>query len=295
MTDGIQTLSEPPFDAPSTPNPLPEAEVNDHESGPSTSAIYVNNLYPPIGTSWWRKQEITVMKDQPILWHKDQSRKIAIFNWSVDAYIYTVNAKPNSTFKKNHGAVYAVLVHRGSCEILPAPRSLDSAQTQNEGVNGDEIMESTGTPFKFKVFYRVSLPRKYEGGEAIKQLPPSNTATKDGSSWKYPITLRQTMQMFRYNGTEPFSFEATYEDALNLDKSEQEGEFESSEVSWKIITNNDRPTKVPISSLSIFRFKSPEAVNLRFFAMMLERWDMSGGSHAENKELDCSFVAPEAS
>ncbi|KAJ8502793.1 hypothetical protein ONZ45_g11425 [Pleurotus djamor] len=145
--------------------------------------------------------------------------------------------KPDDpNFVHNGGAVYVVLVHSGSAALGSTA--------------------SAGMEHCFDVFQAPSVGGS--AGAAMKQLPTSNSGTKNGDVTSYPLSFIQDMQMFRSNGNETFTFSAQYEDGLDIHKGQQTGFVNgSSATHWHLKFESAVPgDNFPVTALSVFRFPS---------------------------------------
>ncbi|KAJ8516014.1 hypothetical protein ONZ45_g6627 [Pleurotus djamor] len=193
--------------------------------------MYNHNLFPPIGTTWFRL-------DPHVIWdnHWFPNSKIT---WRVDAYIYTVNARPDRHFKNNGGLIFVVLVHRALC------------------------LHWTG-----RIRFGVIFPA--EKVELVKHLPAQDSHTQDGSRRTYSINFKQTMQMFQNNGNEPISFSAGYEDRFSLNDFEYLPSDQNGEGShiWSVKPDQDRSgssaSDYTLSALSVYRLSSLEEIPFTF-------------------------------
>ncbi|KAJ8507812.1 hypothetical protein ONZ45_g9857 [Pleurotus djamor] len=97
-----------------------DREVPDDQCPPATPgnqnlpSTYINRLTPPPGTDFWRLQTFNVMTDQEIGGGAIVDAPTQILTWNIDAYVYTVNARPGQDFSEQGGLIYVVLVHHGS-------------------------------------------------------------------------------------------------------------------------------------------------------------------------------------
>ncbi|KAJ8486751.1 hypothetical protein ONZ45_g14569 [Pleurotus djamor] len=193
------------------------------------SSTYDNKLSPPIGTSWWRRQSFTLLNDK-------RFKTDANITWKVDAYIYTVNAQPNEDFESNGGLVYVILAHRGFCY--------------------QEAKEVS--------FYAKCPASKME---LIKHFPDQDDHISTGSRRSYPIAFRQSMQMFKDNGNQGFSFDASYEDTLLLDNFKYTAyeDLGPGRHCWVVKNEASRAgARYKISALSVYELSSIGEVSFTF-------------------------------
>ncbi|KAJ8508142.1 hypothetical protein ONZ45_g9558 [Pleurotus djamor] len=172
---------------------------------------HLSKLTPPGSTSYWRRQRFTPMIDKKIL-HVEAGEDVVleILTWRIDAYVYVIDAKPDSDFSGNGGSVYVVLLHSGSAVV-------QDAITEHE------------------LRWVVTCRSAGQQAPAIMQLPASHSGTTNGNVTSYPIAFAQDMQMFRNDGNEVFTFPAQHEDRVDISVGKLSGDIvNSSKVQWGI-------------------------------------------------------------
>ncbi|KAJ8462745.1 hypothetical protein ONZ45_g17825 [Pleurotus djamor] len=208
------------------------------------------------------------------LFGHDVSELLTTLTWRVDAYVYATNAQPSSDFASQGGAIYVVLVHSG-------------AAATGQVVGG-------GMEYR----YNVSLRYTRTGTSALKQLPPSNTATHSGDSWNYPISFAQDMQMFNNGGNDIFTFPAQYEDSLDLYKGQQTGFVKGQiETQWGVVLDDypDFYTNFGFGSVSVFTFTDLDEFTFDCKASMHSTSSSDGFemcSVTRSITVDCTFPSP---
>ncbi|KAF4568096.1 hypothetical protein EYR36_010104 [Pleurotus pulmonarius] len=159
---------------------------NDPETVPRE---YVNQLTPPVGTSFFSRQSVTLFDNEyfaatfattPI---GTIQFPVQTLTWKVDIYTYVTGATPDdSQFQENGGSVMIVIVHSGHLAF--------------DGRYGDSM-------------FRVIAPSAVS---AQKQLPPTGSGIKNGDYWNYTIAYDQIMNMFNNGGNGTLNFGAKYKE-----------------------------------------------------------------------------------
>ncbi|KAJ8494941.1 hypothetical protein ONZ45_g10535 [Pleurotus djamor] len=238
---------------------------------------YSNKLTPPAGTDYWRRQTFNVLTDQQLIYHShvppfpDQDILVETLTWNIDAYVYTVNARPGDNFSEQGGAIYIVIVNSGSA----ATGSL------------------VGGGMEYR--YNVNMKSPPSGSTTVKQLPPSNTGTTSGDNTNYPISFAQDMQMFKNSGNEVFTFPAQYEDSIDLRKGDQVGFVNGPHgTQWGIVFENypEFYWNFPFGSVSVFSVPSPQQVTFECVASVYSQRSSEGSQMASETRtitVDCRF------
>ncbi|KAJ8516032.1 hypothetical protein ONZ45_g6630 [Pleurotus djamor] len=220
--------------------------------GGSLSSRYNNKLFPPIGTSWWRMDSYQVWKNKEVTGG-------TFITWEFDAYIYAVNARPDRKFRDNGGLVYIILAHRGFCYQWHLHEIKFWVKFPND---------------------KLTLVKHFPVEDDYDEAPPRGRRHEpDPMRRTYPISFQQTMQMFRSNGNEPFSFDAGYEDSLSLEKGyvyravQEWDEWNG----WMIKPDNNAEGKAqyPLTAVSVYRAERPRRMDMEF---LLEAGSMVGPS-----------------
>ncbi|KAJ8519299.1 hypothetical protein ONZ45_g3762 [Pleurotus djamor] len=207
-------------------------------------SLYFNHLTPPLNTSFWRSQSFTPMFASELHWNTEIlghkfDYLVETLTWRIDAFVYAVNAKPDSEFSKNGGAVYIVLVHSGSGE---------AGQLTSKGLE-----------------YTFNVKLVSRNGSVVKHLPTSNSGVYNRPFWNYAIAFNHAMQMFMNAGNETFTFDASFEDGIDIKEGQQSGELQKTDaVEWSVRydTTIKSKTKFPVSALSLFKVDSLEPAHL---------------------------------
>ncbi|KAL0948776.1 hypothetical protein HGRIS_008906 [Hohenbuehelia grisea] len=148
-----------------------------------------NHLTPPIGTTFFRFERITLANQQAMEFSSLQDFSQFNYNltWEIDVYKYAVNGDPRDPdFAANNGQIYVIIVHRGAVR---------SGQNRHD----------------MRFFFSVSpsftnnVPLT-----ALHQLPRSGSGVSNGDNLHYEIDFRQTFQMLNNQGNNHFSFDARY-------------------------------------------------------------------------------------
>ncbi|KAJ8502407.1 hypothetical protein ONZ45_g11785 [Pleurotus djamor] len=145
---------------------------------------HVDHLTPPIGTSFFKCEEIVVCVNETL---PDDGRQLS---WYITMYKYCVGAMPTDPdFQKKGGKVIVILVHHGT---LKFPTDL------------------RWTLQIFRVYYDDEA-----GVIPYLQLPEthSGVATPDGNM-QYQIDFEMMMPLFKSDSSEPFLFIARYKEVL---------------------------------------------------------------------------------
>ncbi|KAJ8516661.1 hypothetical protein ONZ45_g6055 [Pleurotus djamor] len=147
------------------------------------------------------------------------------------AYVYTVNAPPGDNFSEQGGRVYIVLVHSGSSR---------------------PVINAKGWS------YHCNVTMKSPPSEsiAVSQLPTSGDN----------LAFSQSMQMFKNNGNETFTFPAEYNASLGLEGDDQQrGSLNGTQgVQWALTLGSPRigSNYVPFKALSVLSLRSHALVTL---------------------------------
>ncbi|KAJ8502790.1 hypothetical protein ONZ45_g11428 [Pleurotus djamor] len=226
---------------------------------------FVDKLVPPPGTDYWRSQNLVVMDNLEL--PKASGTVYETLTWRVNAYIYVVNAKPGDSFQQDGGVIYVVLVHTGSAAAK------------------DGSLEYR---------YDVAMKSPPSGSAAVKQLPPSNSGTKNGDIMSYALSFAKDMQMFKSGGNEGITFPAQYEDSIAFFKGRQSGLVNGpSAIQWAVTFVDDlaleESSSFPFSALSLLSFPSTGKMTLDFTASVFSSDGVKLASETESVELDCTF------
>ncbi|KAJ8519412.1 hypothetical protein ONZ45_g3610 [Pleurotus djamor] len=155
----------------------------------------INNLTPPLGTDFFRRQTITFFNGTQI----GTSPKVGELVWKADVYTYAVGAKPSDPDFARNGQINVICVHYGFARFY------------------DDFDPDVWTKLSF------TLKPKTSGLQPTLQLPSTGSGTKDGDNYKYEIKFGQKMPMFNNGGNQSFTFDAAYEENFARIKATQYG------------------------------------------------------------------------
>ncbi|KAF9499874.1 hypothetical protein BDN71DRAFT_1427855 [Pleurotus eryngii] len=185
MAEEVQDTSEI-VEAPQTSLDIPEPSI----------LLYVDRLRPPIGTSYFKRDTVTLLDNVAI--QKD-GRTYAKVTWSFNYYLYVTGARPDDPDFPKRGQVYIVFVHTGSIDVKSA--AFDTLS--------------------------LTLTTTSEHCTASLQLPETGSGEQVGTSndYKYLMDFDQTMNMFKNNGNEAMDppFDARYKKDFIAKDSKQRG------------------------------------------------------------------------
>ncbi|KAJ8519812.1 hypothetical protein ONZ45_g3320 [Pleurotus djamor] len=187
-----------------------------------------NGLTPPIGTSFFSMTDIPLMNDQDFPAFSSDLR----VTWNVTMYKYAINALPTSeNFREENGAIYIVMVHRGSFGRAPAWTSLSASVRLD--------------PNEDTVFLEEISPADHTG------------RPQDDGSRSYSINFTHQMPMFRNQGTDAFVFDARYQNDFVL-RVTQNGLTFAREHVWGFAKQADEDVGLTaINGLTVFRCVDP--------------------------------------
>ncbi|KAG9217991.1 hypothetical protein CCMSSC00406_0009811 [Pleurotus cornucopiae] len=204
---------------------LQELQAGDSTDNSETPREYINQLTPPIGTSFFKRQSVTLFDDERFyakfisIPESDLQVLVQTLTWKVDIYTYVTGATP------------------------------DQEQFEANGGRGRSI-------------YRVTAPTSVV---SQKQLPPTGSGIKNEDYWNYTISYQEVMNMFNNGGNGTLNFDAKYKEDFSrkdplagvvLSNGVQFGtEFESN--------NTDLPA-FNLAGVSIFRSYAPDAFPVNF-------------------------------
>lgn len=224
-----------------SPTVLDEVEKNP-ASGDITSEvpvrIYVNRLTPPIGTSFFHKESITIFDNKQIT---NSGGLQETLTWRTDVYKYVTGARPDAPdFKAKGGEIYIIMVHGGT------------GHTRHPSViNFNEYVRRVKAPSPI-------IP--------VKQYPASHSGTQSDDKWSYNINYSNTMPMFNNGGNGVFDFEAVYQEDFVRYRSKQTGFETTDSVEFAVIAGG-MPAMSPdysIIGLSVFKCLDPSAFPAKF-------------------------------
>ncbi|KAF4568082.1 hypothetical protein EYR40_010521 [Pleurotus pulmonarius] len=207
-----------------------------------TPREYINQLTPPIGTSFFKRQTITIFDNEvfrgtfistPL---GDAVVQVQTLTWKVDIYTYVTGARPDQPqLEANGGSVMVVMVHSGHL-------SFDCR---------------TG-----RSMYRVTAPTSVS---AQKQLPPTGSGIKNEDYWNYSISYQEVMNMFNNGGNGSLNFDAKYKEDFSR-KDPLTGVTLSNGVEFgtKFETFSEDLPAFNIAGVSIFRANTPDAFPAKF-------------------------------
>ncbi|KAF4568071.1 hypothetical protein EYR40_010533 [Pleurotus pulmonarius] len=204
---------------------LKELQAGDSTDNSETAREYINQLTPPIGTSFFKRQTVTLFDNVKFysksisLPEGDAQVLVQTLTWKVDVYTYVTGARP------------------------------DQEQFEANGGKGRSI-------------YRVTAPTSVA---SQKQLPPTGSGIKNEDYWNYSISYQEIMNMFNNGGNGTLNFDAKYKEdfsrkdpltGITLSNGVEFGtEFESN--------NTDLPA-FNLAGVSIFRSNTPDAFPAKF-------------------------------
>ncbi|KDQ24139.1 hypothetical protein PLEOSDRAFT_1086438 [Pleurotus ostreatus PC15] len=229
---------------------LQELQAGDSTDNSETPREYINQLTPPIGTSFFKRQSVTLFDDERFyakfisIPESDLQVLVQTLTWKVDIYTYVTGATPDQEqFEANGGSVMVVMVHSGHL-------SFDSRRGRS--------------------IYRVTAPTSVV---SQKQLPPTGSGIKNEDYWNYTISYQEVMNMFNNGGNGTLNFDAKYKEDFSrkdplagvvLSNGVQFGtEFESSHTGSLAQNNTDLPA-FNLAGVSIFRSYAPDAFPVNF-------------------------------
>ncbi|KAF4604539.1 hypothetical protein EYR40_003313 [Pleurotus pulmonarius] len=198
--------------------------------------IYVNRLTPPIGTSFFHKESITIFDNKQITGGNGLLETVA---WRTDVYKYATGARPDAPdFRAKGGEIYIIMVHGGTGHAE--------------------------SPSLFHEYARrVKAPSSIT---PVKQYPASHSGIQSDDKWSYNINYSNTMPMFNNGGNGVFDFEAGYQEDFVRYRSQQTGFETGNSVEFAV-----KPATVPpmspdysIIGLSVFKCLDPSAFPARF-------------------------------
>ncbi|KAJ8515131.1 hypothetical protein ONZ45_g7410 [Pleurotus djamor] len=258
-----------------------ESFSDDHTGVPQK---HVDKLTPPPGTSFWRHQRLTVFEQEYIGY---QRLSLASFTWRIDAYIYVIDAVPTASFAADGGSIYVVLVHTGSAQTAP------------------NLEASVGWPYT-PLQFRFSVEVVGGEGAALLQLPPSNSGSNEGGTWKckaliFSQLFTQPDDMLPNHGAQTYTFPAEYSDDISFLEGEQTGDIDGPHsVRWSSILSEYyddiyKSKSFPFGSVSVFQFDSLKSYDL---VCTINANETGSGNkelvHTTKITLDCEFTAPDS-
>ncbi|KAL4255864.1 Tail fiber protein [Pleurotus pulmonarius] len=244
---------------------LKELQAGDSTDNSETAREYINQLTPPIGTSFFKRQTVTLFDNVKFysksisLPEGDAQVLVQTLTWKVDVYTYVTGARPDQEqFEANGGSVMVVVVHSGHL-------SFDSR--------------------KGRSIYRVTAPTSVA---SQKQLPPTGSGIKNEDYWNYSISYQEIMNMFNNGGNGTLNFDAKYKEdfsrkdpltGITLSNGVEFGtEFESN--------NTDLPA-FNLAGVSIFRSNTPDAFPAKFSFEANSAWILIDNlGFASNKKVE---------
>ncbi|KAF9491662.1 hypothetical protein BDN71DRAFT_1510139 [Pleurotus eryngii] len=221
---------------------LQELQAGGSADNSETPREYINQLTPPIGTSFFKRQTVTLFDDErfyAIIFgtpEVDGQALVQTLTWKVDIYTYVTGARPDQEqFEANGGSVMVVMVHSGHL-------SFDSR--------------------KGRSIYRVTAPTSVV---SQKQLPPTGSGIKNEDYWNYNISYQEVMNMFNNGGNGTLNFDAKYKEDFSR-KDPLTGVTLSSGVQFgtEFESNNTDLPAFNLAGVSIFRSNSPDAFPANF-------------------------------
>ncbi|KAG9223472.1 hypothetical protein CCMSSC00406_0006964 [Pleurotus cornucopiae] len=237
---------------------------------------YVNNLSPPVGTSYDEQETINVFENKILsFWENPRGLwKTEQLTWNVDLYKYVTGAKPSDpNFRQNGGMIYIVMVHGGIAN------NQDNARLNQYG-------------------YRVTVPSTLN---TVLHYPATGSGTPDGANWDYTISFKQNMPMFNNGGNSPFNFQAEYQRNFTRILVEQEGTVTPTgvEFSWEYHKTLGLGGSWPINGLTLFKTQDPTIfpVTMKFEAWVYERlgvrpgYERYVGNASTDVSVDFKFTA----
>ncbi|KAF4605426.1 hypothetical protein EYR40_004210 [Pleurotus pulmonarius] len=215
-------------DAPQTSDiTLPEPSV----------LLYVDHLRPPIGTSYFKRDTVTLLDNVAI--QKD-GQTYANISWSFNYYLYVTGARPDDPDFPKRGQVYVVFVHTGSIDVKRS---------------------------RFDTL-SLTLATTSEHCTANSQLPETGSGEQVGTSkdYKYLMDFDQTMNMFKNNGNQVMDppFEARYQRDFIAKDSKQRGITREKSVEFGASNGWFYDQSVPIYGFSVFQSDSVSDVPYQF-------------------------------
>ncbi|KAF9492207.1 hypothetical protein BDN71DRAFT_1509676 [Pleurotus eryngii] len=226
---------------------------------------YLNRLTPPVGTTFFHKETITIFDDQRIY---VKGLHLETLTWRTDVYKYASGARPDKPdFRRNGGEIYIIMVHAGTGQ---APDAL---------------------PF-FEFTKTVKVPSSII---PVKQYPASNSGTRSGSDYAYRIDYSNAMAMFKDGGNSSFHFDATYQEDFVRQKAEQTGLETTDGVEFGVAPDLSFHASYtyPIIGLSVFKCLDPSAFPATFTFRAGAGWPGSSRHGSISKDVSISFdLAP---
>ncbi|KAG9222110.1 hypothetical protein CCMSSC00406_0009561 [Pleurotus cornucopiae] len=222
---------------------------------------YLNRLTPPIGTTFFHKETITIFDNQQI---SVKGLLLETLTWRTDVYKYATGARPDKPdFKKNGGEIYIIMVHAGTGR---APDVL---------------------PF-FELTKTVKVPSSII---PVKQYPASNSGTPSGSDLAYKIDYSNAMAMFKDGGNSSFPFDASYQEDFVRHQAEQTGLETTDGVEFGVVPGLPFHSiyTYPIIGLSVFKSLDPSAFPATFTFRAGAGWPGSSRHGSITKDVSISF------
>ncbi|KAJ8483134.1 hypothetical protein ONZ45_g14713 [Pleurotus djamor] len=198
--------------------------------------VTYNGLTPPIGTSFFKMTEISLIDENDPPFSNTDLRTV----WGVTLYKYAVNAIPTDPdFQAKNGRIYIIMVHKGSYE---------------------RGAEWTGLPLY------VTLD-KGEDTVLLDHIAPGTNegVVQEDETIKYAIDYTIQLPMFNNQGNDTFVFEAKYQDEYVL-KVTQGGSAFPHEHEMIFAKDSDKNVGLtPINWLTVYQCLDPtKEVNFTF-------------------------------
>ncbi|KAF4606042.1 hypothetical protein EYR38_000087 [Pleurotus pulmonarius] len=222
---------------------------------------YLNRLTPPIGTTFFHKETVSIFKDEKISVGRLHLETVT---WRTDVYKYATGARPDQPdFKKKGGEIYIIMVHAGTGR-------------------GPDVL-----PF-FEFTRTVKAPSSMI---PVKQYPASDSGTPSGSDLAYKIDYSNSMAMFKDGGNTSFSFDAAYQEDYIRHQGEQTGFEITDGVQFDVIPRVPfhYTYTYPIIGLSVFKCLEPSAFPVTFTFQAGSGWPGSSRHASVSKNVTISF------
>ncbi|KAL4261931.1 DUF1769-domain-containing protein [Pleurotus pulmonarius] len=222
---------------------------------------YSNRLTPPIGTTFFHKESVTIFNDEKISVGRLHLETVT---WRTDVYKYATGARPDQPdFKKKGGEIYIIIVHTGTGR-------------------GPDVL-----PF-FEFTRTVKVPSSIT---PMKQYPASDSGTPSGDDLAYKIDYSNAMAMFKDGGNSSFPFDAAYEEDYVRHQGEQTGVEITDGVQFEVIPRVPfhYSYTYPIIGLSVFKCLEPSAFPATFTFRAGAGWPGSSRHSSISKDVSISF------
>ncbi|KAJ8507857.1 hypothetical protein ONZ45_g9813 [Pleurotus djamor] len=222
----------------------------------SPPARQTSNLEPGDQVNYWRSKDIIAMDQAsfyasliatspplpPVLVHD--------LTWKIGAYVYTVNSPPGETFSERGGRVYIVLVHSCTYQFK---------------------FSLPGWEYRYKVTLKpgatepISVSQLPKSGGERPQDDPLLPNADSSLSLRFldDLQFSQSMQMFKNNGNETFTFPAEHNASFGLQEGDQQtGSLEGVRgVQWVFTSGSPKGGKShTFDTLSVFSLRSHSIV-----------------------------------